>query len=146
MTKILPCRFMQCFVHYNVLTVHKCSNTWVFRHLSNPAFCSLYFQKKITSEAHLFWRYSKLYVEIGNVVKSSENIFWFGNNCIGIGCAKHSLLLRENTCHPVSICLQACSRFEILLKRHFWSWFFSRVVKKYVKNTAVQIYAVFRTV
>ena len=53
MTKILPCRLMQCFGPFNMLSDHKCSDTRLFRHLNNPAFCSLWFQKEITSEAHL---------------------------------------------------------------------------------------------
>ena len=36
--------------------------------------------------------------------KKLENIFWFWDNCISIGCIRHSLLLRENTCHQMSIC------------------------------------------
>ena len=51
-----------------------------------------------------FSKYSKFYVDSGNADKNCENIFWFGDNIIWIGCVKHSLLLRENTCHWVSIC------------------------------------------
>ena len=40
MTKILPCRFKQSFGHFNELTVHKCCETELFRHLSNPSFSS----------------------------------------------------------------------------------------------------------
>ena len=48
MTKILPCKFKQNFGAFNMLTVHKCSDTGLFRHLSNRAFCNLRFQKQIT--------------------------------------------------------------------------------------------------
>ena len=41
MTKILPCRFKQSFRPVSILTVHKCSDTELFRHLGNPAFSSL---------------------------------------------------------------------------------------------------------
>ena len=41
MTKLLPCKFEQCFEHFNMLTLHKCSDTWLFTHLSNQAFCNL---------------------------------------------------------------------------------------------------------
>ena len=75
-----------------------------FGHLSIPA-CSLKFQKQITSKAHLFFQsISKLYVDFGNWEKSRANIFSFSVNSIWIGCVKRSLLLRENTCHRVSIC------------------------------------------
>ena len=53
---------------------------------------------------------------LGMQQKNGENIFWFWNNCIWIGGVRHSLLLRENTCLRVSICLQTVSRFQILLK------------------------------
>ena len=56
MTKILPCRFKQSFGHFNMLTVHKCSDMGLFRHLSNHAFCSLKFHKRITSEVHRFFQ------------------------------------------------------------------------------------------
>ena len=40
-TKLLPCRFKQCFAPFNMLNFHKCSDRVRFRHLSNHAFCSL---------------------------------------------------------------------------------------------------------
>ena len=77
----------------------------LFGHLSNCAFCSLYFLKQITSEAHLFFlKYFKFYIDCGNPEKNSENIFWFWDNCIWIGFVKNYLFLGENTCHWVSIC------------------------------------------
>ena len=74
-TKILLCRIMQCFGDFKVFTIHKCSDTGLFGHLSNPAFCSLYFQKQIISEAHIFSKYSKLYVDCGNAEKNLEITF-----------------------------------------------------------------------
>ena len=56
MKKKLRCRFKQFFGHFNMLTVHECSDTALFGKLSNPAFCTLEFQKQITSEAHLFFQ------------------------------------------------------------------------------------------
>ena len=53
MTKIRLCRFKQCFVPFNMLAFLKCSDTGLCRHLSNPAFCSLWFKKQITFEPHL---------------------------------------------------------------------------------------------
>ena len=41
MTKIRPCSFKQCFWPFNMLTVHKCSDTRLFRLLINPAFWRL---------------------------------------------------------------------------------------------------------
>ena len=37
---------------YWLSTVHKCRDTGLFRHFSNPVFCSLQFQKQVTSEDH----------------------------------------------------------------------------------------------
>ena len=51
-----------------------------------------------------FSNYSKFYVDSGNSEKKWENIFWFCDNSICIGCLKHSLLMRENTYHQVSKC------------------------------------------
>ena len=68
MTKILPCRFKVPFATFNMSFVHKCSDMGLFRHLSNPAFCSLEFKKQITSEA-FFSKYSKFLVASGNAAK-----------------------------------------------------------------------------
>ena len=56
MTKILPWRFKRSFGSFNMVTVHKCSDTRPFRHLSNPGICNLKFQKQITFEAHLLFQ------------------------------------------------------------------------------------------
>ena len=40
-TKKVPCRFKQSFGPFNMLPVHKCSDTRLLRDLSFPAFCSL---------------------------------------------------------------------------------------------------------
>ena len=45
MTKLLPCRFEQCFRPFNMLTVHKISDTVLIRYLSNHSFCSLWLGK-----------------------------------------------------------------------------------------------------
>ena len=83
MRKILPCRFNQGFGVFKILTVNKCCDTGLFRLLSQPAFCSLKFQKEITSEARLpFTHYSKFYVHSGKAERNWANIFGFGDNCI----------------------------------------------------------------
>ena len=41
MTKILPYSIKQSLGAFNMLSVHKCSDTRLFRHLSNAAVCSL---------------------------------------------------------------------------------------------------------
>ena len=52
MTKILPRRFKRSFAPFNILTVHKCSETRLFRSVSNPVF----FDSITTYEAHLFFK------------------------------------------------------------------------------------------
>ena len=125
-----------------MLTVHKCSDTGLFRHLSNPAFFNLKLQKQITSELIFFSKYSKFCADFRNAEKNSENIFRFSDNCIWIRCVKQSLSLRENTFPRVSVCEQTVSRSQILLRQNFSSWFSFRVIKKNDKNTAMQIQAV----
>ena len=114
LTKILPRIFKQCCRPFNMLTVHKFSDTQVFRHLSCPCFSSLKFQKEIIYEGHLFFSNdskffffsndSKFFVGSWNSAKNSENIFWFWDNIIWIVCVRHSVILRDNTFHRVSIC------------------------------------------
>ena len=41
MKKIFPCWFKESFEPFNKFPVHKCCDTELFKHLSNPAFCSL---------------------------------------------------------------------------------------------------------
>ena len=140
MTKILPCRFKQPFGHLKMLTVHKCSHTLFFFHLSNPAFCSLYFSETNNFQSSSFFSTDlKFYVDCGIEEKNRGKGFWFWDNCIWISCVKHSLLLRENTFHPVSICEQTVSRFQILLKTSFLNWLPFRVIKRYDKKTAAEI-------
>ena len=99
LTKMLPWRLKQCFGSFNILNVKRCSDTGLFRHLSNTAFCSLSFQKKKHLwESSFFSRYSKFDVDWRIAEKTSQNIFRFGDNCVWIGCIKRSFLLRNNTC------------------------------------------------
>ena len=64
MTKRLPWRFKQSFGFFNMLTVHKCSDTRLRSHLSSPIICSLYFQKGMASEAHLLFESIPNFMEI----------------------------------------------------------------------------------
>ena len=61
-----------------MLTVHKYSNKELFKLLSNPAFCSLSFQKQIMSEAHLFFKVFEILYRFWICRKNSENTFRFG--------------------------------------------------------------------
>ena len=59
-----------------MLAVHKRPDTGVFRHLSNPAFCSLLFQKQITSEAHLLFQSIPNFTQILEMQKKIQQIFF----------------------------------------------------------------------
>ena len=80
---------------------------------------SIILEKKTLWGLSFFGKYWKFYVHFGNTEKIWENPFQLGYNCISTGCIKHSLLLRENICHRVSICWQTVSRFQILLRQNF---------------------------
>ena len=62
------------------------------------------FRKKNLLSWSSFSKCSKFYVDFGHAEKNPENVFWFSDNCIPIGSVRHSLLLRGNFCHRVSIC------------------------------------------
>ena len=72
MRKILLCRLKGPLRPYNMLTVHKCSDTGLFRDLHNPAFCSLEFEKEIISETHLFFKVSQILCRYQKCSKKSE--------------------------------------------------------------------------
>ena len=59
-TKPLPFTLQNCFRPFNMLTLPKCSDTGLFRHLRNNAFCSLEFRKYISYEVHLCFRIFKI--------------------------------------------------------------------------------------
>ena len=120
MTKLLPSTFQQCFGHFNMLTVHKCSDTGLFRHLNNHVFCSLAFRKEFSHEVRPFLiKCSKLDVDVRIGEKKKKNILCFGDNCIRIGSVKYLLLWRENTCHHESTINQTVSMLQILLRKNF---------------------------
>ena len=54
-TKLLSCIFQQCLGPFNMLTVQRCTQTWLFRHLHNHVFPRLIPRKYITYEADLFF-------------------------------------------------------------------------------------------
>ena len=56
---------------------------------------SIISEKNNLGSSFFFWKYSNFYVGFGNPEKNSENIFWFGDNCIWIARIRHSLLLRQ---------------------------------------------------
>ena len=61
---------MQCFGRFNMLSVHKCSDTPLTRHLSNIGFCSLPLRL-----IFFFSKYSKLYANSG-IAEKIEKFFF----------------------------------------------------------------------
>ena len=102
-TKILPCRFKHSFGPFNMLTVHKWSETELYTHLSNLALQSLISERNNLLGSSFVSKYFKFYIESWKAEKNSKNIFWFGDNCIWIDTIKHSLLLREEFSSGVNV-------------------------------------------
>ena len=94
-----------------------------------------FFQSIISERNHLWGssflkNYSKFFVDSWNDAKNSENNFWFWDNCIWIGCVRHSVLLRGNTCHRVSIMLTNSLKISDTTKTQFFELiFFQRHAK-----------------
>ena len=76
MTKILPCRLKQSFGRFNMLSVHKCSDTGSFRHLRKVAFCRRYLHKQITPEAHLSFESIATFMPILEMQIKMDEIFF----------------------------------------------------------------------
>ena len=93
---------------------------------------------------HFFSKCQNFDVACRNLAKNWENVSGFGHNWIWIGCVKHSLFPRANTCHRESICYQTVSIFQIILRLNFTNLSYSKAIKKYLKSTAVKISALLR--
>ena len=77
MAKQLSCRYDQCFGPFNMLTVHKCSDTRLFRHLSNHAFRSLQFCKYISCEARVSSKMLKILCRLQKHRRNIRKYFLF---------------------------------------------------------------------
>ena len=58
-----------------MLTVHNRSDTGLFQHVSNPAFCNLQFEKQISFEAHPFFESILNFMSILEIRKKIEKMF-----------------------------------------------------------------------
>ena len=77
MTKLLPCRIKQYFGHFNMFTLHKCSDTWPFRHLSNHTFCSHYFWNISAMRLIYFFKVCKISCRFQKCRKMLRKYFQF---------------------------------------------------------------------
>ena len=124
-SKIPSCRFMQCLRSFKKLTVRKCSDTRLFRHLSNPAFCIISQTNNLWSSS-LFSKYSKFYVDSGNAQENAKKNFRLRYNCIWIVCDNNWLLLKENTCIGCQYVNKNSQCFKYYWSRDFWADFLSK--------------------
>ena len=76
-TNLLPWRFGQCLGRFNMLTVHMCFNTGLFRNSNNHAFYSVLFRKYIRYEAHLFFfKMFEMLCRFEKRKKDIDKMFW----------------------------------------------------------------------
>ena len=59
-----------------MLTVYKCSDMGLFRHLTNASFSSLKFQKQITSEDYLLFQSIPIFMQISKMQKKIQKIIF----------------------------------------------------------------------
>ena len=86
----------QCFGPFTMSLVEGCSQTGLFRHLSNDVFRSPWIKKHISYDCHLFFENVPNWMEIYKMSKKNwENIFSFWEECIWKCCNKLPLLRRE---------------------------------------------------
>ena len=84
MMKVLSCRFEICLGPFNMLSVKGCSETGLFRHLSNHVFRTPKFRILITYEGHFFFFFGKclkLDADLISGAKNSEKVFCLLDNC-----------------------------------------------------------------
>ena len=76
MLKVLWFRFKKSLDLFTMLLFEGCSETGLFRHLSNHCFLSLQFPKYISYEGHLFFQNVQNLIFISKMQKKIEKIFF----------------------------------------------------------------------
>ena len=76
MTKVVQCTFKQPFRLFKMLTVHQFSDMGRLSHLRNHAFCSIWFRKQLTFEAHVFFQSVSNFMLIQEMQRKIEEIFF----------------------------------------------------------------------
>ena len=88
---------------FNMFTTKGFSETRPFVHLSKQVLWSQQVQKYLSYEAHFFSKCSKFNVDSKYAIKNWQKVFRFSYNCIWIGTAKFSLLVREYSWLAVNV-------------------------------------------
>ena len=93
-----PLDTLTCLVSISVLI-------WGFLRIQITLLFAVYnFRNKSPLRLIFFCKVVQISCRLRKCKKKSTKKSWFWDNCIWIGCVRHSLLLRENACHRVSIC------------------------------------------
>ena len=77
MTKILLCRFKNCFGHLNMLAVHNCSEKGLFRHLTKPLSAVYNLRNKKPLRIIFFFKVFEILYRFGEWKKSEKILFDF---------------------------------------------------------------------
>ena len=88
----LWCRFQEFLGTFTMLLVEGCSETGLFRHLSDYVFGVRNFENTKSMKVIFFFKYLKFQLDFKNAARNSENVFCWLNNCMRIGIVKLSLL------------------------------------------------------
>ena len=89
---MLSCRFQQCLGTFTILLVEACSETGIFRHLSDYLFRIRSFENTKAVTVIFFSKSSKFNIDLKNAGKIWEKLFSFSDNWIWLSILKFSLL------------------------------------------------------
>ena len=132
--KLLSCMSQQCLGSFNILTLLRCPETWLSRHLHKHVFRNLSFRKDISYNIHSDFR---------NTVKTWEKTFSFLDSFIWIASHKFSQLLGKYFSSGVNVLRNGLEISDITKKDSFQLQF-SQNDKKADKTTIAHITVVFR--
>ena len=97
--------------------------------------------------SRFFSKYFESYVDSGNAEKTSENIFWFWDNCIWIGCVKHSIYWEKILvirCQDVNKQSQDFRYYQKWIFRADFLWKWSRNMTKILSCRFKQSFGPFK--
>ena len=143
----MACRFQQCLGPFSMLTVEQCSETTLFRHLSNHVYGSLQFRKYISYKVYYF--FLKMLKILWRCQKGSKNFrkrsFVSQVIAFQLFFCKLSLIRKEYLTLASQCVNRTVPGFQMLLREIFFNFMSLRVMGKYDKSAVMQIPAVFGT-